>query len=74
MRPPGIVRRRRWNGAQAYANSKLFDVMIAFAVARYWPHVLSNAFEPGWVATKMGALAQGTTWSNVSKYPGDRCE
>jgi NAD(P)-dependent dehydrogenase (short-subunit alcohol dehydrogenase family) len=46
--------RRRWNGAQAYSNSKLFDVVLAFAVARYWPHVLSNALEPGWVATKMG--------------------
>jgi hypothetical protein len=26
----------------------------AFAVARTWPGVLSNALEPGWVATKMG--------------------
>jgi NAD(P)-dependent dehydrogenase (short-subunit alcohol dehydrogenase family) len=46
--------RRRWDGAQAYADSKLFDVVLAFAVARHWPHVLSNALEPGWVATKMG--------------------
>jgi len=29
-------------------------VVLAFAVARYWPHVLSNALEPGWVAAKMG--------------------
>ena len=28
--------------------------MLAFAVARLWPSVLSNALEPGWVATKMG--------------------
>jgi NAD(P)-dependent dehydrogenase (short-subunit alcohol dehydrogenase family) len=47
-------RSRRWNGSQAYANSKLFDVVLAFAVARRWPSVLSNALEPGWVATKMG--------------------
>jgi len=47
-------RSRRWNGSQAYANSKLFDVVLAFAVARLWPSVLSNALEPGWVATKMG--------------------
>jgi NAD(P)-dependent dehydrogenase (short-subunit alcohol dehydrogenase family) len=47
-------RTRRWNGSQAYANSKLFDVVLAFAVARRWPSVLSNALEPGWVATKMG--------------------
>jgi NAD(P)-dependent dehydrogenase (short-subunit alcohol dehydrogenase family) len=46
--------RRPWNGAQAYADSKLFDVMLALAVARRWPGVLSNAVDPGWVATKMG--------------------
>jgi NAD(P)-dependent dehydrogenase (short-subunit alcohol dehydrogenase family) len=47
-------RHRRWDGSQAYADSKLFDVALAFAVARRWPHVLSNALEPGWVPTKMG--------------------
>jgi NAD(P)-dependent dehydrogenase (short-subunit alcohol dehydrogenase family) len=46
--------RRSWNGAQAYSDSKLLDVVLAFAVARRWPAVLSNALEPGWVATKMG--------------------
>jgi NAD(P)-dependent dehydrogenase (short-subunit alcohol dehydrogenase family) len=46
--------RRRWDGAQAYADSKLFDVILAFAVARHWPTVLSNALEPGWVPTRMG--------------------
>jgi len=46
--------RRRWSGAQAYSDSKLFGVVLAFAVARRWPHVLSNALEPGWVPTKMG--------------------
>src|SRR5271170_5708059 len=46
--------RRRWNGAQAYSDSKLFDVVLAFAVARRWAGVLSNALEPGWVPTKMG--------------------
>jgi len=50
-------RRRRWNGLQAYANSKLFDVALAFAVARLWPHVLSNAVDPGWMPTKMGGPA-----------------
>jgi len=45
---------RRWDGAQAYSDSKLFDVMLAFAVARRWPGVLANALEPGWVPTKMG--------------------
>ena len=46
--------RRRWNGAQAYADSKLFDTVLAFAVARRWPGVPSNAVEPGWVPTRMG--------------------
>ncbi|MBU9424026.1 SDR family NAD(P)-dependent oxidoreductase [Burkholderia gladioli] len=46
--------RRRWNGADAYSESKLYDVLLAFAVARRWPGVLSNALEPGWVPTRMG--------------------
>ncbi len=45
---------RPWRGTQAYSDSKLHDVMLAFAMARRWPDVLSNALEPGWVATKMG--------------------
>ena len=46
--------RRSWSGARAYAESKMHDVILAFAVARKWPGVLSNALEPGWVPTKMG--------------------
>ena len=49
-----LWRKRRWNGSTAYAESKLHDAMLAFAVARRWPDVLSNAVEPGWVATRMG--------------------
>jgi NAD(P)-dependent dehydrogenase (short-subunit alcohol dehydrogenase family) len=45
---------RRWNGAQAYSDSKLFDVLLAFGVARRWPDVPSNSVEPGWVPTRMG--------------------
>lgn len=45
---------RAWNGSSAYADSKLHEVILAFAVARKWPDVLSNALEPGWVATRMG--------------------
>lgn len=33
---------------------RLFDVFLAFAVARHWPYVVSNAVSPGWVSTKMG--------------------
>ena len=46
--------RRRWNGAQAYSDTKLFDVALAFWMARRWPDVPSSAVEPGWVATNMG--------------------
>ncbi len=45
---------RPWQGQQAYSDTKLHDVLLAFAIARRWPDVLSNALEPGWVATKMG--------------------
>src|SRR4051794_4938687 len=68
-------RSRRWNGSQAYADSKLFDAILAAAVARRWPDVLSNAVDPGWVATRMGGpgapgdLSQGPVtqaWLAVS--------
>jgi len=72
---------RPWEGATAYADSKLFDVLLAFAVARKWPHVLSNAVEPGWVPTKMGgpgapddlSLAHRTqVWLATSSDPAAR--
>jgi NAD(P)-dependent dehydrogenase (short-subunit alcohol dehydrogenase family) len=46
--------KRRWNGSQAYAETKFHDVLLAFAVARLFPWVKSNSLEPGWVPTKMG--------------------
>jgi NAD(P)-dependent dehydrogenase (short-subunit alcohol dehydrogenase family) len=49
-----LWKRRRWNGSQAYAESKLHDTLLAFAIARRWSDVFSNALEPGWVPTKMG--------------------
>jgi NAD(P)-dependent dehydrogenase (short-subunit alcohol dehydrogenase family) len=73
--------RRPWSGAQAYSDSKLFDAVLAFAVARHWPTVLSNALEPGWVPTKMGgpgapddlSLAPVTqAWLAVSDDPAAR--
>ena len=69
---------RRWSGAQAYSDSKLFDILLAFGVARRWPGVLSNSVDPGWVATKMGGpgarddLSQGSVtqaWLAVSADP-----
>ena len=49
-----LWKKRRWNGSTAYAESKLHDAMLAFAIARRWRGVFSNSLEPGWVATKMG--------------------
>ena len=49
--------RRRWNPSRAYAESKLLDVTLAFALARRWPEVPSNAVDPGWVPTRMGGPA-----------------
>ncbi|HTJ13536.1 MAG TPA: SDR family NAD(P)-dependent oxidoreductase [Dinghuibacter sp.] len=52
---------RRWNASSAYADSKLHDVLLAYAVARRWPSIYSNAVDPGWVATRMGGRgAPGT--------------
>jgi NAD(P)-dependent dehydrogenase (short-subunit alcohol dehydrogenase family) len=45
---------RPWHGLEAYAESKLYDAMLAFAVARRLPAVRANALEPGWVPTRMG--------------------
>jgi NAD(P)-dependent dehydrogenase (short-subunit alcohol dehydrogenase family) len=72
-------KRRRWNGSQAYSDSKLFDALLAFAMARRWPAVHSNAVDPGWVATKMGGRsatddldlgAETQAWLAVSGDPG----
>jgi len=49
-----IWRKRRWKGLQAYCDSKFHDILLAFAVARRWPDVLSNSLEPGWIPTRMG--------------------
>jgi NAD(P)-dependent dehydrogenase (short-subunit alcohol dehydrogenase family) len=71
-------RRRRWNGSQAYSDSKLGDTLLAFGVARRWPGVRSNAVDPGWVPTRMGGrgapgdLAEGAAtqaWLAVSDDP-----
>lgn len=70
--------RRRWNGSRAYADSKLLDTVLAFAVARRWLSVRSNAVDPGWVATKMGGrsapddltqAATTQTWLATSDDP-----
>jgi NAD(P)-dependent dehydrogenase (short-subunit alcohol dehydrogenase family) len=69
---------RRWNSSQAYSDSKLYVTALALGVARRWPDVLSNAVDPGWVATKMGGAGAPDdfeegyltqTWLAVSDDP-----
>jgi NAD(P)-dependent dehydrogenase (short-subunit alcohol dehydrogenase family) len=69
---------RRWDGDQAYPDSKLLDLMLAFGIARHWHGVLVNSVEPGWVPTKLGGedatddLALGPVtqaWLAVSDDP-----
>lgn len=45
---------RRWEGVQAYSDSKLFVAALAFAVSRRWPDVHADVVDPGWVPTRMG--------------------
>jgi len=52
---------RGYSDGQAYADSKLHNIMMAKAIARKWPNVLSNSMDPGWQPTKMGG----------SNAPGD---
>lgn len=47
-------RNRSFSSHQAYCDSKLHDVLLANAVARYWPDVQSCSMDPGWIKTKMG--------------------
>ena len=72
---------RRWNGSAAYSDTKLWDVVLACAVARRWPGVLANAVDPGWIATRMGGrgapggLDEGTAtqaWLATSDDPAAR--
>jgi NAD(P)-dependent dehydrogenase (short-subunit alcohol dehydrogenase family) len=73
-----------WTGRHetgSYSDSKLFVTALAFAVARRWPDMLSNAVDPGWVPTRMGGpgapddlqLGHRTqTWLAVSDDPDAR--
>jgi len=62
-----IWNERPWNGYRAYADSKLHDLILAFAVARKWSQVFANALEPGWVATKMGGAGAPDSLTEAPK-------
>jgi NAD(P)-dependent dehydrogenase (short-subunit alcohol dehydrogenase family) len=69
---------KAWSASSAYSDSKLHDVILAFAVARKWKEIYSNSVDPGWVPTRMGgpgapdSLAEGSitqAWLAVSQDP-----
>jgi hypothetical protein len=84
--PPGVRPTRpsalaevRWNGIQAHPDSRLLDVLLAFAVARRWPEIHSYALGPGPVPTRMAGAgapdalvqrAQSQAWLAVSDDAG----
>jgi len=65
--------KRSWNGSAAYAETKFQDVLLAFAAARLFPEVHSNALEPGWVPTKMGGTGAPDHLDLGSPHPGMPC-
>ena len=69
---------RPWDGAKAYAETKLQLAALAFALGRRWPGVASHAVDPGWVRTRMGgpsapvgleAGARTQSWLAVTDDP-----
>ncbi|EXJ83071.1 hypothetical protein A1O1_06689 [Capronia coronata CBS 617.96] len=55
--------------SQAYADTKLHNILLASAFARKWPTVKSNSLDPGWVPTKMGGRsASGDIDAAVDTY------
>ncbi len=45
---------RRWNGVQAYCDSKLYIAALGFALATRRPSTTAHIVDPGWVPTRMG--------------------
>lgn len=73
--------RRAWNGAKAYAESKLHVAALAAALADRWPDSVTSSVDPGWVRTRMGGpsapvdleTGQRTqSWLAVSEDPEAR--
>jgi len=55
---------RRWNGSQAYSDSKLFDVVLAFAIARpSSPDPLNERNPP----ESPGSSRLSATWARVAR-------
>lgn len=58
-----------WSDGQAYADSKLHNILLAKAMARRWKECKSNILDPGWQPTKMGGTsAPGDIGSAIESY------
>lgn len=58
-----------WSDGQAYADSKLHNILLAKVVAARWKHCQSNSLDPGWQPTKMGgASAPGDISKAIESY------
>lgn len=69
IRLDDLQHEQEWTDDAAYAYSKLAMTALAFALARRWPEVLSNAVHPGWVRTKMSGYAAPLTVAQGADTP-----
>ena len=69
IRLDDLQHEQEWSQDSAYADSKLAMTALAFALARRWPDVLSNAVHPGWVSTKMSGYAAPLTVAQGADTP-----
>lgn len=69
IRLDDLQHEQEWTQDAAYADSKLVMAALAFALARRWPEVRSNAVHPGWVSTKMSGYAAPLTVAQGADTP-----
>ncbi|MEV5966303.1 SDR family NAD(P)-dependent oxidoreductase [Kribbella sp. NPDC051952] len=69
IRLDDLQHEQEWTQDAAYADSKLVMAALAFALARRWPDVRSNAVHPGWVSTKMSGYAAPLTVAQGADTP-----
>ena len=53
---------RPWQGQQAYLDTKLHDVLLAFAIARRWPDAFPTPLNPAGCPRRWEAQERRTTW------------
>jgi NAD(P)-dependent dehydrogenase (short-subunit alcohol dehydrogenase family) len=65
--------KRSWDTYRAYSESKLYVTTLAFAVARQWPKVFSNAVDPGWGTHEDGRTRRSRRPRGRPCHPGLAC-